>query len=34
MGNVLDLDVERRGIEKIEPAPGQHALPCPRRSAR
>ena len=24
------LDVERRGVEKVEPPPGQHALPGPR----
>ena len=27
VGDVGDLDVERRGIEQIEPAAGQHALP-------
>ncbi len=30
MGDVLDLDVERRGIEQVEPAPRQHALPGAR----
>ena len=28
--DVLDLDVERRGVEQIEPAPRQHALPGAR----
>ena len=32
MSDVLDLDVERRGIEQIEPAPAQHALPGARRT--
>ena len=27
VGDVLDLDVERRGIEEVEAAAGQHALP-------
>ena len=27
MGDVLDLDVERRRVEEIEPPPAQHALP-------
>ena len=31
--DVGDLDVERRGVEQIEPAAGQHALPGARRSA-
>jgi len=31
MSDVLDLDVERRRIEEIEPAARQHALPRPRR---
>ena len=31
MGDVLDLDVERRGIEQVEPAPRQHALPRAER---
>ncbi len=26
-GDVVDLDIERRGIEEVEPASGQHALP-------
>ena len=30
MGDVLDLDIERRGIEEIEPPSRQHALPGPR----
>src|SRR3990167_3134572 len=29
--DVLDLDVERRGVEQIEPAARQHALPGARR---
>src|SRR5664280_887598 len=29
--DVLDLDVERRGIEQVEPPPRQHALPGARR---
>ena len=31
MRDVFDLDVERRGIEKIQPPPTQHALPSARR---
>ena len=31
MGDVFDLDVERRGVEEIKPAAGQHSLPGPRR---
>jgi hypothetical protein len=27
VGDVLDLDIERGGIEQIKPAPRQHALP-------
>jgi hypothetical protein len=27
MGDVLDLDIEGRGVQEIEPAPAQHALP-------
>ena len=27
MGDVLDLDIERRGIKKIETASRQHPLP-------
>ena len=34
VGDVLDLDVERRRVEKIEPAPRQHALPRPRTPGR
>jgi len=30
-GDVLDFDVERRGIEQVEPAPRQHALPRAER---
>ena len=30
MGDVLDLDVERRGVEQVEPPPAQHPLPGPR----
>ena len=33
MRDVGDLDVERRGVEQVEPAAGQHALPGARRSA-
>src|SRR5690606_1181841 len=29
-GDVLDLNVERRGIQDVEPAAGEHALPGPR----
>ena len=32
VGDVLDLDVERRGAEKVEPPPRQHPLPRPRRN--
>jgi hypothetical protein len=28
--DVFDLDIERGGIEQIEPAPAQHALPSAR----
>ena len=31
MGDVRDLDVERRGVEQVEPAAGQHALPGAKR---
>ena len=31
VGDVLDLDVERRGVEQVEPAPREHPLPRPRR---
>ena len=34
MGDVLDLDVERRGVEEVEPAPGEHPLPGARRPSR
>ncbi len=34
MGDVLDLDVERRGVEQIEASAGQHTLPGARRSLR
>src|SRR5262249_35807237 len=30
VGDVLDLDVERRGVEQVEPSPAQHALPGAR----
>src|SRR5215467_1164951 len=30
VGDVLDLDVERRRVEQVEPSPAQHALPRPR----
>ena len=30
MGDVLDLDVEGRRVQEIEPAPAQHALPGAR----
>src|SRR5689334_12116127 len=30
MRDVFELDVERRGVEQIEPAAGQHALPGAR----
>jgi hypothetical protein len=29
MGDILDLDIERRWIKKVEPSPAQHALPGP-----
>jgi hypothetical protein len=32
VGDVLDLDVHRRGIQQVEPAARQHALPRPGRS--
>src|SRR5665648_335429 len=28
--DVLDLDIERRGVEQVEPPPAQHALPGAR----
>ena len=31
LGNVLDLHIERRGFEQIEPAARKHALPGARR---
>jgi hypothetical protein len=34
MRDILDLDVERRGIEQIKPAPAQHALPSAWVGAR
>jgi hypothetical protein len=34
MGDVLDLDIERRGVEQIEPPAREHALPGARRSGR
>ncbi len=27
MGDVLDLDIQRAGLQQIEPAAAQHALP-------
>src|SRR5262245_54633679 len=30
MRDVFDLDVERRGVEQVEPASAQHALPGAR----
>jgi hypothetical protein len=27
MRDVLDLDIERGGVEQVEPPAGQHALP-------
>ncbi len=30
VGDVLDLDVQRRGVEQVEPAARQHALPGAR----
>src|SRR5581483_5303300 len=32
VGDVLDLDVLRRGIEQVEPPPRQHPLPGARRT--
>src|SRR5271165_3963821 len=32
VGDVLDLDVERGGVEQIEPSPRQHALPGAQRT--
>jgi hypothetical protein len=34
VGDILDLDIERRGIEKIKPAARQHALPGARCAGR
>jgi hypothetical protein len=31
MGDIGDLDIERRGVEQIEPPSRQHALPGPGR---
>jgi hypothetical protein len=31
--NILNLDIERRGIEEIETAATEHALPCTTRAA-
>ena len=31
MRDVGDLDVERRGVEQVEPAPREHALPGAKR---
>src|SRR5581483_10315924 len=33
VGDVLDLDIERGGVEQIEPSTRQHALPGARRRA-
>ena len=33
VGDVLDFDVERRGVEQVEPASRQHPLPRPQCSA-
>ena len=33
MGDVGDLDVDRRGVDQVEPPPRQHALPGARLSA-
>jgi hypothetical protein len=30
MCNVVKLDVERRGVEQVEPTAGKHALPSAR----
>jgi hypothetical protein len=27
MGDIGDFDIERRGVEQIEPSPRQHPLP-------
>ena len=32
VGDVLDLDVERGGVQQVEPAAGKHALPGARRT--
>ena len=31
VGDVLDLDVHRRGVQKVQPAAGKHPLPGPGR---
>jgi hypothetical protein len=28
--NVIDFDIERGGVEQIQPSSRQHALPCAR----
>src|SRR6478736_340080 len=33
VGDVLDFDVERRGVEQVEPAARQHPLPGARNRA-
>ncbi len=33
MRDVLDLDIERGGVEQVEPSPRQHALPGARLAA-
>jgi hypothetical protein len=30
VGDVLDLDVHGRGVEQVEPPPGEHPLPGSR----
>jgi hypothetical protein len=30
VGDIVDLDIERRGVQKVEAATGQHPLPRPR----
>jgi hypothetical protein len=34
MGNVLDFDVERGGIEQVQSPPREHALPSARSDNR
>ncbi len=28
VGDILDLDIQRRGVQQVEPAPRKHPLPC------